>query len=489
MRIALKITLALTLWTVGVLVVTSERELDYEFEIIDRDLVEALVLLGRALQPLVEEAWIRGGEERVDAVLEAAYEREQTVRLRWLDDDDLERGLEHEAITLAARTSAQLGQESVVRWPAGDRPVAIHVFLPLRTPGGHTTLLELRRSLEVREALRDRSRQQLAFTIAVIGTCAAALAVGLGWLVVGKRVSKLVDLARVVGRGEVASRVPATANDELTELTIALNDMAADLEDTRAKGARAATERERLTHELRHADRLATIGTLMARLAHEIGTPLNVIAARTKLIARGQVAGDAIVDNARIAAEQTDRITAIIRTFLDFARASRDAPRVFAAGAMIEHLGSLLDSLAHERGVGLVIGVRTEADQRVRGDALLLQQAITNLVINAIDAAPAGTRVTLDVDAAQCTPPAGRGRGAGTYVRVSVADRGPGIDPDALPHLFEPFFTTKPRGVGTGLGLSIAAGIAHEHDGWIDVVPGDGDGSRFVLHLPLDADA
>jgi signal transduction histidine kinase len=95
----------------------------------------------------------------------------------------------------------------------------------------------------------------------------------------------------------------------------------------------------------------------------------------------------------------------------------------------------------------------------------------------------------VDLTLAERTPPAGRGRGPGPYVCVTVADRGPGIDPAVLPHLFEAFFTTKPRGAGTGLGLSIAAGIVHEHEGWIDVLSDDGGGTRFVICLPVDADA
>jgi len=490
MRIALKITLALTLWTIGVLAVMSERELEHEFEIIDRDLAEALVLMGQTLQPFVEDAWQRGGRDQVARVLDAAYERERTVSLRWIDPDELDLGLEHPELTAAAIWAIERAAPEVLRWPNDDveEPIAIYAYLPIATGDARASLLELRRSLDVRHELRVRSRRQLWMTIFVIGTCAALLAVGIGWLLVGQRVGRLSALARAVGRGETARRVPATANDELTELTSALNDMVQDLEDTRARGARAAAERERLTHELRHADRLATIGALMARLAHEIGTPLNVIAARTKLIARGQVEGKAVIDNARIAAEQTDRITTIIRTFLDFARDSRDAARRFDAAAIVEHASVLLESVAAERSVELVVGTRVDG-RFLHGDLLLLQQAVTNLVVNALDVAPPATRVTVDVTEGECTPPEGRGRGPGRYLCVRVGDRGPGIDPKVLPHLFEEFFTTKPRGGGTGLGLSIASGIAREHGGWIDVDSDPLLGTQFMLNLPIDVDA
>jgi signal transduction histidine kinase len=72
----------------------------------------------------------------------------------------------------------------------------------------------------------------------------------------------------------------------------------------------------------------------------------------------------------------------------------------------------------------------------------------------------------------------------GQYVTITVGDRGPGIDPHVLPHLFEPFFTTKPSGSGTGLGLSIAAGIVHDHNGWIDVRSEPKQGTQMSLYLP-----
>ncbi|MBK6919805.1 MAG: HAMP domain-containing histidine kinase [Deltaproteobacteria bacterium] len=488
MRIALKITLALTLWTIGVLLVTSERELDHEFELIDRDLADGLVLMGRALRPLVEDAWERGGEAQVEPVIEAAYADERAVQLRWYgprsaggrvpEDPELRRGLDRMLAT---------DQEQVLRWPPGDEPDYIVAFLPIHHADGRLAAIELRRSLDVRRGFAERSRRGLWIATIVISSCAALMAIVLGWLLVGQRVGRMIGLLRAVGRGEKARPLPTKARDELTELTHAMNDMVDDLERARERGERESAERERLTQELRHTDRLATIGALMSRLAHELGTPLNVIAARTKLIAREQVSGTAVVDNARIAAEQTDRITAIVRSFLDFSRQSRESKRTFVSPAIVEHIETLLGGLARERHVELVVGHRTEA--MVCGDLLLLQQAVTNLVVNALDVAPEGTRVTVDVNNVKVDPPAGRGRGLGEYVCVTVGDRGKGIDPQVLPHLFEPFFTTKPRGEGTGLGLSIASGISHEHGGWISVNSSDGQGTQFMLHLPIDGDA
>lgn len=483
MRIALKITLALTLWTIGVLVVMSERELEHELELIDGDLSESIVLMGRALRPLVEHAWQRGGDAEVGEVLREAYASEQAVRLRWIGPDGDATDLDADLAAAVQRT-IDTGQEEVLAWPPGNDARTLHAYLPVALDDGRSGVIELRRSLDVRTAFTDRTRSQLVTTLVVIGSCAALMAIGMGWLLVGQRVGRLVSMARAVGRGDTVKPVPAEAGDELSDLTRAMNRMVTDLAEARERSDREADERERLTSKLRHADRLSTIGALMSRLAHEIGTPLNVIAARSKLISRGQATGDAATENARIAAEQADRITGIIRSFLDFSREAREPKRTLEARQLVEHADKLLSGLARERHVELVIGTPAQ-NARVHGDLLLLQQALANLVVNALDVAPPDTRVTVEVSVGECTPPAGRGRGVGQYVTITVGDRGPGIDPQVLPHLFEPFFTTKPSGSGTGLGLSIAAGIVHDHGGWIDVRTEPKQGTQMSLYLPL----
>jgi signal transduction histidine kinase len=481
MRLAFKITLALTLWTVIVLAVMSQRGHAHRLAIIRSDLAEALVLMGKTLQPFAAEAYARGGHSQVEAAVGAAFASEQSVGLRWITSAELSAGLADRELAEAASRAASTQRDQIAQFPA-EAPEAIYAYLPVVLADG-TAVIELRRSLALQHDLEDRSRRQLAITVSVIGSCALFLAMGFGWLLVGQRVDRLVGLARAVGRGETGQQVPPAGGDELGELTEALNKMVLDLHAMRARNAQATAERDRLAHELRHTDRLATIGALMARLAHELGTPLNVVAARSKLIARRQVEGEAVIENARVAAEQTDRIAAVVRRFLDFSRGAREPAQAFTVPILLEHVQTLLGGLANERDVELVIASDPPSAELV-GDPLVVQQALTNLVSNAIDAAPPRSPVVVDVGEAFESPPAGRGRGPGRYVRITVSDRGAGIDPVVLPHLFEPFFTTKPRGTGTGLGLSIASGIAHDHGGWIDVESSDGM-TRFTMHLPV----
>ena len=122
----------------------------------------------------------------------------------------------------------------------------------------------------------------------------------------------------------------------------------------------------------------------------------------------------------------------------------------------------------------------------VQADAGQIQQVLTNLIVNAIQALPDGGPVEITVGRRMAQAAEVTTGGLQSYCVIEVQDRGVGITTEDQPHLFEPFFTTKKVGEGTGLGLSIAYGIVQEHGGWIDVVSHLGEGSRFTVFLPAE---
>ncbi len=235
--------------------------------------------------------------------------------------------------------------------------------------------------------------------------------------------------------------------------------------------------------QLERADRLATVGKLGAGIAHELGTPLAVVAGRARQLANGQVPADQVATTARTIAEQADRMAGIIRQLLDFAR--RRGPRLgrFDARTLLRQSVALLEPVAARRGVGLVID---DLPQPIaaRFDGSQMLQVLSNLVVNAVHATPAGGTVRLGLNEAWCSPPPETGLSARSYVQLRVVDTGAGIAPEHLARVFEPFFTTKDTGEGTGLGLPVAQGIVRDHDGWISVESTHGQGSTFIVHLP-----
>jgi signal transduction histidine kinase len=264
------------------------------------------------------------------------------------------------------------------------------------------------------------------------------------------------------------------------------------LADAGKQLAAATTARIAAIEQLRHADRLSTVGKLASGIAHELGTPLNVVSGRAQLIAESVQAGASdrigeaavldVTDNVRIIVEQTRRMSAIIRQLLDFARRRGVQKASYDLRQLVAQTVSMLQPLAEKRGVALAIEpTATPASAQV--DASQIQQVLTNIVVNAIQSMPKGGTVTISLRPSSAQPP-GTEITEGTRFEIAVRDQGDGIAPEVLLHVFEPFFTTKAVGEATGLGLSVAYGIVQEHGGFITVESEPGRGSRFAIHLP-----
>jgi signal transduction histidine kinase len=255
------------------------------------------------------------------------------------------------------------------------------------------------------------------------------------------------------------------------------------LAEANERAARETTARMAALEQLRHADRLATVGKLAAGIAHELGAPLQVISGRARMLCEGEVSAAEVAQNARIVIEQSDRITRIVRQLLDFARRrSAEKSRTDLCGVARRTL-SLLEPLADKRGVSLSLAAG-EGPVEADADAGQIQQALINLVVNGIQSMKSGGRVWVTVLRERVVPPSDVGGPEALHACIEVKDEGEGMPPEVIAQLFEPFFTTKDVGEGTGLGLPVAYGIVREHEGFITVESEVGKGSRFRVYLP-----
>lgn len=222
---------------------------------------------------------------------------------------------------------------------------------------------------------------------------------------------------------------------------------------------------------MRAAEDLASIATLVAGLAHEIGTPMGVIRGHAEALG-GAVEGEKAQWRLRTILEQIDRISSIIRSLLNIAR-PREA--VFVPVALAEVLDTALAFLSERlQRRGIVVTRAYQAVPAVEGDPDKLQQLFLNLFLNAADAMADGGHLTVSL--------AAKGDAA---LEIRVADDGVGIPPQDLENLFKPFFTTKPAGRGSGLGLVVAQGIVADHGGRIEVHSEPGSGTEFQIELPV----
>lgn len=380
---------------------------------------------------------------------------------------------------LGPRERVALHRQGAVVGVVGDEIVTYvaldsdaHLALELREPHAVPGLL-------ARVGLRSLVVQAGALT-ALAGVITFAL---VGWLV-GRPLGRLAEFARRIGSGDLGARVSVgSGGEEMTTLGEEMNHMAERLAVARTAVEEADAERVAAMERLRHADRLRTVGELASALAHELGTPLNVVSGHARMIEQEPGISADARESAREVLESSARMTRTLRDLLDFSR--RRGPQVAEhdLAELADRAARTLEPLTKRQGVRVVV---TRAEPvRATVDAQQVLQVLTNLVVNAAQAMPRGGRAQVIVEAVDATPPTGVHAPAGRYARIAVVDDGVGIAAEDLPRLFDPFFTRKEVGEGTGLGLSVVEGIVRDHRGWVAVMSEVGRGSRFEVYLPV----
>jgi signal transduction histidine kinase len=231
-------------------------------------------------------------------------------------------------------------------------------------------------------------------------------------------------------------------------------------------------DRAKLQHQLRHADRLATIGQLAAGVAHELNEPLANILGFAQLAKKSpglpaQTTQDIekIVSSALHARE-------VIKKLLTFARQMPPTKSWVNLNKIVDEGLFFLESRCAKLDIQLVRGLAPDLPD-ITADATQLQQVLVNLAVNAIQAMPQGGRLTVKTLA------------GASHVVLVVEDTGAGMTEEVKGNLFTPFFTTKDVGQGTGLGLAVVHGIVTSHGGLINVESRVGRGTRFEINLPI----
>ncbi len=461
LALALAVVVFLALGFYGHLTLRRQQRL---FEV---DMTRDSRALARVLAAAFANLARHEGEERASQLFDHLDSEEPRLRIRWVPLDSPASS----ALPAEVRQAAEAGRELVVVDAEG--PVRyLHVYAPLRFWDGRRGVVEVAEGMQERDDyLRATTFRLLALAtgILILATAGAGL---VGSRMVGRPVSALVAKARRIGAGDLSGPLETTSRDELGELAREMNEMCVLLDQARQRILREEESRKQAESHLRHAERLATVGRLAAGVAHEIGTPLNVISGRASLVEKGRVPPEEVPEAARIVREQAHRITEIVQQLLGFAR-RREPKRVrLRLDRLVRDSLPLLDGFRRKKQVELRLEPGPEVE--VLAEPGPIQQVITNLVLNAIQAIADGGTVRLRVG---LDPETG---GAD----LEVEDDGPGIPDDVLPRIFEPFFTTKEVGEGTGLGLSVVWGIVEDHGGTVEVRTEAGHGTVFRVRLP-----
>jgi signal transduction histidine kinase len=372
------------------------------------------------------------------------------------------------------RDDGAMSRVAIRSTPAGGAPVAVVVTMALASI----------------EQLQTRGRLVSLWLVPIAVIVLIIVLDQILRRVVYAPVRALRETMARAGSGDLAARAAVFGSDEIGELAKGFNEMLGRLSgfnqalEERVAAVTTALDRSHeeridsyrqmlvLREALVDADRLATIGQTAASVAHQVGTPLNLISGHVQVLLEQRDLTPDLARRLHLVLEQIGRVSDAIRGLLEHTRRPGRAAPI--------DLGSLLDTIVNLARPRLAASnVALDANvapslPKVRGHRDELEMALLNLVTNAVDAMPVGG--VLSVTASEQS-----GR-----VVIVLADSGPGITPELLPRIFDPWVTTKPEGRGTGLGLSITRDVITRLGGDIDVASEPGHGATFTITLPAD---
>jgi signal transduction histidine kinase len=273
--------------------------------------------------------------------------------------------------------------------------------------------------------------------------------------------------------GMIAARLNAML-DELERFNLSLEQRIGDAtRDLSLRNAQLAASQNQLLaarESLAHAERVAALGQAAANVAHQVGTPLNLISGYVQMILEDPRTDERTRTRLGTVDAQIREVTRVLRTMLDRARRPSGLELV-ALTEVVERVREVAEPRLARAGIRLAVAVSPSLPA-IRADVTQLEMALLNLVTNALDVMPSGGTLTITVS------------NQAAHVRIEVADSGPGLPAAIMERLFDPWVTTKPAGQGSGLGLAIVRDVVRTHGGTVRAHNGAA-GAVFVIDLPV----
>jgi signal transduction histidine kinase len=495
MTLGTRVTLVTTTVIASVLAVSGYASLKVRRANLEADLGREAFEIATALRAGIEPVAAKGAalSTMLHGRIRAAREPDELFQLEVLSggtddktDDEAWLLLMQAAEIQAAPVGRLFDSASGSRWYA--MAVPLYDAAGLELPRGHparkpVAVLGMRRDSRYIDAEVAATARRVVplFLLVVVGV---ALAV---WFALRQTVvrplRRLVEGIDGVAKGDLSRVILAERDDEIGTIAGRFNAMTGSLREAREEGERAASARLTLEERLRHAEKLATIGQMAAEIAHELGTPLNVIGGRARAITKKAADPAEVAKNAALITDEVARITKIIHQVLNFSRPRGPTLTRVQLQSVVAEALAFVGETTRRFGIAVDLG-NAPPPPEVPGDPDQIQQVCLNLITNAIHAMPNGGTLRITTDTVvrrkgglDLSPPA-------EYAVLTIADTGRGIPAADRDKIFEPFFTTKDAGQGTGLGLAVSHGIVKDHDGWIEVDSPESGGAVFRVFLP-----
>jgi signal transduction histidine kinase len=491
MRIATKLTLSLT--SIGLLIFISYGlyHLSIEQKDLTRNISLQTRLLGKGLQIAVENAMRDKQLADIEELLKELEKIEPHLNIKIYDQQgkafpDAVGNSYTSDFVERLHLALKDDDDDEFFYPENN-PEYISLLLPLHNTQGERlgvmvfvrALHEMRRDLDVTR--RNLAISTIAFMLIGGPLCTLICLIYIGW-----PLQRLADGMKQIQDGNYSPLPLINHRDEIGLLLKTFNTMAAELANARHKLKVEAQSRRHVQAALQEADKLITIGQLSAGLAHEIGSPLQILKGRSEHLLLCADQPDEVVRHARILASQTERITRIVQQLLDF---TRRHPPHFTRIDLSEPVHAVLNLLeyeAHKKQIELIY----EASKHlplIYADSDGIQQIVLNLMTNALSATSPGGRIVVAVEPCQTDTDPDHSE-AVEAIQLTVRDNGCGMSQEILKHLFDPFFTTRQEQGGVGLGLAVTRSIVTAHHGSIKAESTPGLGSTITLILPVEKD-
>jgi two-component system NtrC family sensor kinase len=326
-------------------------------------------------------------------------------------------------------------------------------------------------------------RKMIYSTFGLLFTLAVSLAFATGRFV-HRPVRDLLAHTRRLTSGDLDGRIEPLARDELGELEVAFNEMTGSLRqaqgELRELASSLETKVEQRTREIQEiqgrlvrSEKLASLGELVAGIAHEINNPLTGIMVFSSLIREDPRLPQDLREDMEVVSRETDRCSGIVRRLLEFAREAPPHKAPESVNHLLDNTLHLLENQANFHDIAIVRHYASGLPQ-ILVDGNQMNQVFMNILLNAAQAMPEGGTLTLETEVDE----------NGDHIAIRFRDTGCGITEEDLKRIFDPFFTTKEES-GNGLGLSVSYGIVENHGGEIEVNSRVGAGTSFSVLLPL----
>lgn len=488
MKLAAKLVSIIILGIIIILVVDGYISYRREIKLFEEDMQLDTRSIGLAMKELVAVVWYLDGQQRALNVIEETNKGGHKVHIRWVWLDVPPDNIYAPKASFRKQLDAVMhGQTETFRGESKNGDKYFFSYIPIAVDNNRPGALELAESLSWRDEYARDAFIRISVLTGVLVLLSILAVPILGVKMVGRPLSLIVDKMQRAGIGDFSVPLQLQRHDEFRQLAAGLNTMCQQLQEAIEKIRIETQARIETLEQLRHKDRLTTVGRLASGITHEIGTPLNVISGRAGMMAKGDLSMEEIIDGANIIKAQSERIAIMVRQLLDFARRRSTQKTLADLRQITQQAVNLMSPLGYKQKTELRL-VAEDAPIMAKVDAEQIQQVLLNIITNALQVMPQGGKVEVGIRSERIRPPEKPGSSEGNYFCIYVLDEGKGISKEDRPHIFEPFFTTKNTGEGTGLGLSIAAGIVQEHGGWIDVKSEHGKGSCFFVYLPQEND-